>query len=510
MSNSRRARSVSALGMILWLSAAACGQTASGVREPAVAGQFYPADAGKLRLAIREYMRDAVAPVVDGTFALVIPHAGYVFAGQVFADAYRQVEGRTFDTVVILGTNHTVAGFSGVSVYPRGAYRTPLGLAAIDERGAAALLAEDRDCREDVSPQLREHSVEVQVPFVQVLFPEARILPIVVGEPDAGVCRRLGEGLARTLKGKRALVVASSDLSHYPAYDDAVRADRETMESISRMDAGAFAVRCRNLAGGGVRDLGTLACGEAPVLAAMAAAKAAGATRGVQISYANSGDALVGDRDRVVGYGAVAFASGPLRPPAAGTKLAPAQAGDPIQAGDRKALLRFARETLRRILTTETVPLARNLGPRLGVPQGAFVTLRKHGRLRGCIGHFPADTPLAQAVGRIALEAAFNDSRFRPLEMEELDEIELEISVLSRPRGVPDPRLIRPGRDGVILEKSGRSATFLPQVATEYGWGLEEMLDHLCEKAGLPKGAWRSGARFQTYQAEVFSESDTR
>jgi MEMO1 family protein len=510
MRKSTTALIVLAFGVALWTSSATCGQPASQIREPAVAGQFYPADAGKLRMAIQAFMKDAVPPVVDSAVALVIPHAGYVFAGQVFADAYGQVRDQTFDTVVILGTNHTTAGFTGVSVFAKGAYRTPLGLAAVDEQLAAALLAENRDCRPDVAPQVKEHSVEVQVPFVQVLFPAAKILPIVVGEPDPGVCRKLGEAIARTLKAKRALIVASSDLSHYPEYDDAVRTDRETLQSISSLDTNSFAARCRKLAGGSIRNLGTLACGEAPVLAAMTAAKAAGAVRGVVVSYANSGDALVGDRDRVVGYGAVAFTTEPARAAASKVKPAPARSDDPIPPGDRKALLGLARETLRRYLSTETVPLVRNAGPRLETPQGVFVTLRKHGQLRGCIGHFAADTPLARAVGRMALEAALNDTRFSPLRIQELPEIEIEISALTVPKPIGQPQQIRVGRDGVIFEKNGRSATFLPQVPTEFGWGLEEMLDNLCEKAGLARGAWRSGARFQTYQAEVFGESDTK
>jgi len=211
-----------------------------------------------------------------------------------------------------------------------------------------------------------------------------------------------------------------------------------------------------------------------------------------------------------VGYGAVAFTKAPARETKPKAGAAEVSMDDPITAAGRKALLNLARETLRRYLATEMVPLVRDLGPRLSTPQGVFVTLRKGGKLRGCIGHFAPDTPLGLAVGRMALEAAFNDTRFRPIKADELPMIEVEISALTRPKPIPEPGQIRVGRDGVIIEKNGRSATFLPKVATEFGWGLEAMLDNLCEKAGLPKGAWRSGARFQTYQAEVFSESDTR
>ncbi len=497
---------------ILMLACAACAAgEAPGTRPPAVAGQFYPAEPERLRLAIEQFMKSAVAPLPgEKPVALVVPHAGYVYCGQICADAYRQVAGQNFDVVAILGTNHTAGGFRGISVYAHGAFRTPLGDALVDEEVAARLLAADRDCTSGGQPHVREHSVEVQVPFVQALFPKARIVPVVVGEPDLDMCSKFGGALAVSLKGRRALVVASSDLSHYPAYDDAASADRQILEAMAGLSPRKLDEVARALRTSGVANLEVGACGEAPVLAAMSAAKALGARRGVVLSYANSGDTLLGDRSRVVGYGAVLYSANEGGPDVRILKPAPPPAAQPgpLPESDRRALLVFAREAIRRYLTTQTLPLARGFSPTLSCPRGAFVTLKKGGVLRGCIGHIPPETPLAQTVGAMAAQAAFNDPRFPPLTAGEFAQIQIEISALTPPHPIRDPDEIELGRDGVILSKEGKSAVFLPQVATENKWGLDEMLDNLCRKAGLRPGSWMQGARFSVFQAEVFSEAD--
>jgi MEMO1 family protein len=505
-------RSFIAAFVVVWTGCAAGGQN-PGVREPAVAGQFYPANPAHLKLAIDQFLKTAVSPLPgQKPVALVVPHAGYIYCGQILADAYRQVSGQAFDTIAILGPNHTVSGFAGISVYARGAFKTPLGEVPVDEEVAARLLAGDKDCTPGTQPHLREHSVEVQVPFVQTLFPKARIVPVVIGDQDPDRCARFGQALAKALEGRQALVVASSDLSHYPAYDDAVSWDRQTLEAVASMSPRKIEELTRALAAKRPANVETEACGEAPILAAMACAKSLGARRGVVVSYANSGDALLGERDRVVGYGAVLFSAAEgepdthvLKPP----PPAPA-AGGSLPETDRKALLAFARECIQRYLTTQTMPLPRGFSPAVARLQGAFVTLKKHGDLRGCIGHIPAETPLVHTVGAMAAQAAFNDPRFPPLASGELAQIAIEISALTPPRQVRGPEEIVVGRDGVILSKDGKSAVFLPQVAPENNWSRDEMLDNLCMKAGLRPGSWKQGARFAIFQAEVFGETDHR
>jgi len=492
----------------------ACGigaQADRDIRMPAVSGQFYPSDQKRLRQAIAQFLQDAVTARIEKPVALVVPHAGYIYSGQVAADGYRQVRDLQPDVVVILGTNHADPGFRDISVWARGSYRTPLGDAPIDETLAAMLLAANTDCRFERGVHLREHSVEVQVPFVQTVFPRARIVPVVIGAPDPAMCSRFGATLAKVLKERRALIVASSDLSHYPAYGDANQADRETLEAVTALDVRAFDSRLQTLMGRGVRGLDTCACGAGPIMAAMAAAKGLGAVRGIVVSYANSGDVLVGDRSRVVGYGAVVMAAGGEGPPGVFKDGAPtAPVPEALAASDKRTLLAFARKTLQSYLATETLPLARNFPPRLQALQGAFVTLKKHGSLRGCIGHMAADTALGQVVGAMAMEAAFNDLRFSPLAAADLRDVEIEISVLTPFKPITSAAEIKLGRDGVILHKGDKSAVFLPQVATENGWDLPEMMENLCLKAGLPAGGWKQGARLFIFQTEVFSESEFR
>jgi len=481
----------------------------SEVRAPAVAGQFYPADARMLEEAIKKYMEDAVPVISEKPIALVLPHAGYIYSGQICADGYRQAMGQKYETIVILGTNHTSPDFNKISVYARGAFKTPLGEAKIDETVAAALLAKDADCRENIEVQEQEHSIEVQIPFIQALFPSAMIVPVVIGQPDLAMCTHFGQTLAQCLKNRSALIVASSDLSHYPSYEDAVRVDWQTLDAIAGMDPISFKSRVKASPGEGTQNLLTCACGEAPILACMTAAKQLGATHGIVLSYANSGDVSVGSQSRVVGYGSVAFVGGPGK--STGTTQTLKTSSSPeteLQHSEKKLLLTFARETIQRFLTTGTTPLARGFAARLRVPQGAFVTLTKHGELRGCIGRIPADFELGKTVGTMALEAAFNDPRFAPLTLSELPEVEIEISALTPTKPIEKAAQIRIGKDGVILEKSGKSAVFLPQVATEQHWGRDELLDHLCVKAGLAEGCWERGAKLLVFQAEVFSESE--
>jgi AmmeMemoRadiSam system protein B/AmmeMemoRadiSam system protein A len=485
------------------------GDRAQGyVRPPAVAGQFYPSDPGRLRLAVQEFIKSAIPPATEKPLGIVVPHAGYIFSGQICADAFRQAGNHRYEVVVILGTNHTAAGFDRVSVQAKGGYQTPLGTVQVDEEVAAALLAEDSDCTSDIEPQKREHSVEVQVPFVQVLFPGARIVPVVVGAPDLSMCTRLGGALAKVLRSRNALLVASSDLSHYPGYNTAVTVDRKTLDAIALLDPKELNSAIRSQDKAAVTGVETSACGEAPIMAVAAAARGLGATRGVVVSYANSGDALIGDASRVVGYGAVVYTSGQVNDQVLGPFRHPPvpAAARPLQAAEQKWLLSFAREAVRRYLTTETVPLPRAYPPQLEYRQGAFVTIKKHGELRGCIGHMAEDMPLARTTGLMAMQAAFNDSRFTPVALSELQDLEFEVSVLTPFKPIASADEIVIGTDGVVLAKSGRSAVFLPQVATEQGWKTPELLDNLCLKAGLPVGAWKTGAQLYVFQAQVFHE----
>jgi MEMO1 family protein len=494
-------------GLAVLLPVTAVPQAAPGVREPAVAGQFYPAAGPRLSAAIDAFLREAVPPRPERPLAILVPHAGYVYSGQIAADAFRQAGQYRYRTVVILGPNHSGSGAGRIAIAPGTAFRTPLGLASIDERFRADLMKEDPDCVVDAMAHASEHSIEVQVPFVQRVFPGAAIVPIVVGDVGPEAAIRLGRALGRIARDREALIVASSDLSHYPSLSGAREVDRQVLVAVASLDVSRLAATTAEQMKRGVPGLATCACGENAIAAAMTAAVALGATRATVVSYANSGETLLGESSKVVGYGAVVMTAGEraseLNTPGA---VRTVEAGVPLESGDRDALLAIARAAIQRYLATDTVPLVRSENPRLQRSNGVFVTLRKRGDLRGCIGRLVPDAPLATLTGRMALESAFQDPRFDAVRADELNEITIEVSVLTTPRPVADAAAIVVGRDGVILEKLGRSAVFLPSVATEQGWTREQLLDNLSLKAGLPAASWRSGARLFVFQAEVFSE----
>jgi len=483
----------------------------AAVRPPAVAGQFYPQDAAKLEAAVKAFLSDAVPARGEHPIALVLPHAGYVYSGQIAADGWRQAAGQAYDLVVLLGTNHTTPGFSGVSVYPGAGFRTPLGVAEVDTATVSALLARGGAIRADTRVHEREHSIEVQVPFAQVVLPGVKILPVIVGTEDPLLLARFVQALARVLAGRHALIVASSDLSHYPDDEGSIAADRAVLDAMARMDAAGMQQVAAAQLRAGHRGLETCACGEGAIMVAMEAARALGARRGIVLSRANSSDVPVGDPARVVGYGAVMFVPGRGETETAALDLPAAAAADAaLGPDDQKALLRLARRTLERWFATGTVPLPRGFSPAARRKQGAFVTLYARGELRGCIGHMAEDRPLPQNVGAMALAAATEDPRFPPLKAAELEDIEIEISVLTPLERVAGPEAVVVGRDGVQIRKDGRTAVFLPQVAIEQGWDRDALLENLCLKAGLTKDAWKSGAEFWTFRSSHFRESQLR
>ena len=479
---------------------------ADSIRQPVFAGQFYSADSTTLTNQIKFFIENAKPRIVDNIVAIIVPHAGYVYSGQIDADAYNQVKQNKYDVIVVLGTNHTTAGFSGISVYPKGEFATPIGSVKIDDEAADELLKKDDNVSTNLVVQAKEHSIEVQVPFIKYLFPQARILPIIVGEPNIEMCTHFGKALAEVLKDKKTLIVASSDLSHYPKFDDAIKVDNKTLRTIASLNMENIVSEMQDQLGNSVPQLVTCACGEAPIIAAIAYAKEIGVNSASIISYSNSGYCSVGTTDRVVGYGAVVISKGKTFPQPDVDSVV-VNNNYKLTSSDKSTLLKFARKTLDLYFAAQVIPLPRDINNMLKMKRSTFVTLKINGELRGCIGHMSEDTPLCTVVGAMTLQAAFNDKRFNPLTRNELSQVEIEISVLTPFTRINNANEIELGRDGVIVKKGIRQAVFLPQVATEMGWGKEVFLDQLCLKAGLNKGDWKN-AELYTFQADVFSESE--
>jgi AmmeMemoRadiSam system protein A/AmmeMemoRadiSam system protein B len=440
----------------------------------------------------------------------------------VAAFAFRQIEGLEYDTVVVIGDTHTGRGTAPIAVWARGAYETPLGAVPVDEEVAAALLAADSRILFDRDGHESEHPVENQIPFLQrVVGSDFKVVPIVLHDDSLETAEVLSQALVEALADRKALIVASTDLAHWPAYDDARASDAAMLAAIETMDPQALLDADREWMSKGIPDLATTMCSKGSVLTAMLAAPQLGANQVTVLKYANSGDVPVGDRSQVVGYGAVMFWQGKGNRSAERSRRSPTNSvmptppgpvaeALPLSAEDKEELLAMARQTIVHFLETGAFPHFAVTQPVLFQERGAFVTLKKHGELRGCIGHLIGDKPLYLIVQNVAVSAAVADQRFPPVTEEELSDLEIEISVLSPLEQVESVDQIQVGRHGVIIRRGLQQAVYLPQVAPEQGWGREEMLENLCLKAGLSKDAWKKeGTRFYVFTAEVFEEGST-
>lgn len=450
------------------------------VRPAMVAGSFYPADPKELTRMIDGFLAAAKPPVIKDVAAIVAPHAGYVYSGQVAAHAYALVKGRAIRRVVVISPSH-IDAFGFASVFDGDAYETPLGRIAVDTAFAARLAAMDKriQCSSRGHGLVNgrgEHALEVQLPFLRRVLGEFKLVPIIMGAQDYDTCRALGVALAKSIQPPGTLIVASSDLSHFHSYDKAVQLDHKTLRAIEEWD---YLSMARNFE----RQIWE-ACGGGPIVAAMIAAERLGATESRILKYANSGD-VTGDKRSVVGYGAAALfkSEGPPGASHRGFSLTPAEKAELMEIA-KKSIESAVRDHRKYEVGT-----ARN--PRLMQERGAFVTLKKRGHLRGCIGYAAPVEPLALAVRDVAAFAALRDQRFPPVTASELPELTYELSVLSPLRRVLDTRRIRIGTDGLVVKRDASEGLLLPQVAPEQGWDRIQFLENTCLKAGLRGSAWK-------------------
>ena len=472
------------------------GKAMSGqhVRESVIAGSWYPGDPARLTKDIKGYLAQVPEHKIDGKLiALISPHAGYMYSGQVAAHAYKLLEGKKYDIVVIVSPSHR-AYFQGASVYPMGGYRTPLGIVPVAEEITEALMKKSPHI--DFIPQAhsQEHSLEIQLPFLQVVLKDFRLVPIVMGQQDLPMCKELGAAIADVIKGKNALLIASTDLSHFHTYDEAVALDRKFVQNVDAFDPEGLS---KALKGGQCE-----ACGGGPVVAVMLAAQALGADKSEVLNYANSGD-VTGDHDRVVGYMAGALYR------STGSAGAHAKEKVGIDLGlseeEKKTLHEIAHTVIWNKASGKEVPEFKITSERLKELRGAFVTINKKGSLRGCIGHIKGVKPLYKSVEEMAAAAAFQDPRFPPVTKNELKDLDIEISVLTPFEQITDVNKIEVGKHGLYIERGFYSGLLLPQVATEYGWDRDTFLEHTCRKAGLPTDAWKDkDTRIYIFSADIF------
>ena len=450
--------------------------TSTRTRPAAVAGSFYPGPAGELASTVRALLDAAPgAPTPTPIKALVVPHAGYVYSGPIAASAYALLAAQrhSIKRVVLAGPCHRVA-VRGLALPSVAAFSTPLGEVPIDQDLAAALLDLPQVQQSDAPHQL-EHSLEVQLPFLQTVLDDFSLLPLAVG--DATV-PEVAEVLERLWGGDETLILISSDLSHYHGYAEAQRRDQATVGQILALQPLSSYEQ---------------ACGALPVNALIVAAGRHGLAPKL-LDLRNSGD-TAGDRSRVVGYASLAFVA------------ANAAVAERTTLG--RALLAQARNAI-----AADLGLAAATAPELEEmrqPAASFVTLTKTGQLRGCIGSLEARRSLRDDVRANACAAAFRDPRFPPLSPEEFAQVRVEVSLLTAPQpmtasGEEDAlRQLRPGIDGLIFAVGSHRSTFLPQV-WEYLPLPQQFLAQLKIKAGLPPDFWSPEVKLWRYQVEKWKE----
>lgn len=475
-----------------------------------LAGRWYPSGERALRDDIAERCKGIQVVRKRNVCAAVVPHAGYRFSGSVAAGVYLRIDPKRFSRVVVMGPSHYVGMRNQVSVPDATHFATPLG----ELRADTAFVARMRQLpfvTHLPAAHENEHSDQIQLPLIQAcLSSNLPVVCVVCGHFDGPSLVKAASAL-RTLLDDQTLVVASSDFTHYGANYGYVPFTRDVEKNLEALDMGVFDLFARKDLPGFLEYLdrtGATVCGRDPLafLLAMMPADA----RVERTAYETSGHLLHDDKNSVSYVGALVV--GAWGTPAR-TAAAAAPSGDALSDDDCGRLLAFARATIETALksgesTAAAAEPAGGLTPGMKAVRGGFVTLHARGDLRGCIGEIVPRREVWKVVREQALNAAFHDPRFAPVRAGEWKSVDLEISILSPPRPVASWRDIVIGKHGMVLSKSGRSAVFLPQVAPEQGWGIDETLTHLSLKAGLPPDAWREGAEYLVFEAQVVREKE--
>ncbi|HUW19966.1 MAG TPA: AmmeMemoRadiSam system protein B [Sedimentisphaerales bacterium] len=478
-------------------------EPAKVVLQSSLAGSWYSADPQVLNKQFAGFFQKADTKTIDNVIALILPHAGYQWSGQTAACALNTTK-KKYKRIIVIGPSHRAYMEEILSV-PRATHcQTPLGLIPLDTEFAEKLLKFPMFQSLPYAHQ-SENSVELELPLLQYHQKDFKLVPIVAGQCSLDTISKAGR-ILRGLVDADTLVVASSDFVHYGRGHRYVPFTDNIPERIRELDMGAYEYIAKLDSEGFLnykRKTGATICGAIPIAVLLSTLdKTAKANL---VKYATSGE-LTGDFSNSVSYLSVAFAGTWSNRPEIEPR--PAQ----LTQEDKKQLLTLARKSIAYALEKQQVPEAADLAvvvsPAMQSPRAAFVTLKKNSRLRGCIGDIFPQRPLYRSVITNAINAALNDRRFIPVTKDEYSTLTIEISALTPPEPVDSYRQIRIGTDGVVLSKDDRSAVFLPQVAPEQGWDLNQMLTQLSLKAGLPYDAWKEGASFQVFQADVFGENE--
>ena len=464
------------------------------VRPATQANRFYTGDPKELSEEVDSFLAlHRGATVYHDVAALIVPHAGYYFSGNVAATAYMSIPAdKPYKRIFLLGPSHH-EWLDGASVNTEADYyATPLGLVKVDHETALRLAKADHVFSYYPKAHDREHCLEVQLPFLQRRFGEDAvppIVPIIISTNDFRKLQQIADVLKPYFTDENLFVV-SSDFSHYPSYEDAYEVDAKTGKAIETGDVEQFFAVLEENARSGKRNLATSACGELAIATLMLMMNNTYEVH--HLLYQNSGDIDNHDLSRVVGYHAFAM-----------VRATTSQTFS-LSDEEKRKLKEIALASIQDSLDGRRIAEPKGLTKTLESKCGAFVSLHKQGRLRGCIGHFGEDTALHEIVAEMARAAAFEDPRFMPVTREELNDIDIEISVLTPMRRIQSLDEFQLHRHGIYIRRGYRSGTFLPQVADEVNWTKEEFVSHCAQdKAGIGWDGWRD-AELYVYEAIVF------
>jgi AmmeMemoRadiSam system protein B/AmmeMemoRadiSam system protein A len=475
------------------------------VLRSSLAGSWYPADTSTLTRQIKGFFEEAEVEPINNVIALILPHAGYRYSGRTAAYGLKTTS-KQYKRVIVIGPSHLVPMEQVLSVPRLTHYETPLGQTPLDVEFIDKLLK--YSVFQNV-PQVHEyeHSVQIEVPLLQYAQKDFKLVPIVAGDCSFETITKAG-AILKTLVDEETLIVASSDFVHYGSNYGYVPFTKNIPEQIKHLDIGAYEYIAKLDSKGFLeykKSTGATICGYVPI--AILLSMLDKSVEAKLVKYTTSGE-LTGDYTNSVSYLSVAFSgkwgnSSAIEPEASICEL---------NEEDKEQLLALARESLVYFLQKRRIPEASELNVTVSdamkCQRAAFVTLKKNSWLRGCIGDIFPRQPLYKSVISNAINAGVRDRRFPPVTEAECSGITFEISALTPPAPIASPDEIRIGVDGVVLSKNGYGAVFLPQVAPEQGWDINQTLTQLSRKAGLPADAWKEGASFLVFQADVFGENE--
>jgi len=459
------------------------------VRNPAVSGSFYPSSHAELSRDIKQYLLDASKFINKNINAIIVPHAGYVFSAPIAATSYKTLH-KNYKNIFIIGSSHHT-NFNGISIYNEGDYQTPLGRVKVNQRIIKDLTNSNPLITYKSEAHLKEHTIEVQLPFLQSIYGDKlNIVPIIIATSELDTIKSLSKSL-RPYFNEDNLFVISTDLSHYPSYEEANSVDMNILHALTKNSSAELLNAITQNENSHTNNLQTSACGWSSLLTLLYLTQDKNYTYEI-LEYKNSGDSKYGEKDSVVGYGAMRIYQEPSQ--------------FILTSIEKEELLSIAKLALQTaVLENKRLKIdKRKISLKFKENLGAFVTLHLDTKLKGCVGHFEPNQALYEVVIDMAIAASRYDNRFQPVNNSELENITLEISVLTPRKRVTSLDEIEVGKHGIFVEYGSKNGTYLPHVATEMKWTKEELFKHCCEDKAAIESQNCKDADIYIYEAIVF------